>query len=280
MNVLESKCKELLESIINGDINKYNRLREYIVVEISDNDYSVSNFEDSLSVGKALVIILDDLDNSGIVYKRIVLLTLFSLLTIITNDKYNKQPQTAIAAALLLILFSENQNFIGGVYFVSKLQTSKAAAHQYIGMCCVFYWTLKFNDSKPNLLHRTENRLQNAINTLTLDIPESSTRMKVIDFEHDNFKSMIDDIPLDMDLIYPGLPYDYVSEKVPTLLISNSLYFEKPTHSLEKVVTDDNNVTNNPQMQEDSNNSESAPTGCSGMFLLSLIVMIILTCSI
>ena len=147
-------------------------------------------------------------------------------------------------------------------------------------MCCVFYWTLKFNDSKPNLLHRTENRLQNAINTLTLDIPESSTRMKVIDFEHDNFKSMIDDIPLDMDLIYPGLPYDYVSEKVPTLLISNSLYFEKPTHSLEKVVTDDNNVTNNPQMQEDSNNSESAPTGCSGMFLLSLIVMIILTCSI
>ena len=43
MNVLESKCKELLESIINGDINKYNRLREYIVVEISDNDYSVSN---------------------------------------------------------------------------------------------------------------------------------------------------------------------------------------------------------------------------------------------
>ena len=111
MNVLESKCKELLESIINGDINKYNRLREYIVVEISDNDYSVSNFEDSLSVGKALVIILDDLDNSGIVYKRIVLLTLFSLLTIITNDKYNKQPQTAIAAALLLILFSENQNF-------------------------------------------------------------------------------------------------------------------------------------------------------------------------
>ena len=91
-----------------------------------------------------------------------------SLLKIIINDKIDSKPQTAIASALLLVLFSENQDFIGGEYIVSKVRTTEAAAHQYIGMACVFFWKYNLNATKPSLLYRTQQRLQKAITDSTI----------------------------------------------------------------------------------------------------------------
>ena len=152
MNTLESKCKKLLIILENGDVETYKRLRTSIVADISDNDFMVGEYEDDLAVGKALVIILDDISHGGILYKRIVLIAMRSLLKIIINDKIDSKPQTAIASALLLVLFSENQDFIGGEYIVSKVRATEAAAHQYIGMSCVFFWKYKLNATKPSLL--------------------------------------------------------------------------------------------------------------------------------
>ena len=83
MNTLESKCKKLLIILENGDVETYKRLRTSIVADISDNDFMVGEYEDNLAVGKALVIILDDIPHGGILYKRIVLIAMRSLLKII-----------------------------------------------------------------------------------------------------------------------------------------------------------------------------------------------------
>jgi hypothetical protein len=83
MNTLESKCKKLLIILENGDVEAYKRLRTSIVADISDNDFMVGEYEDDLAVGKALVIILDDISHGGILYKRIVLIAMRSLLKII-----------------------------------------------------------------------------------------------------------------------------------------------------------------------------------------------------
>ena len=80
MNSLESKCQKLLSAINGGDVETYKRLRTSIVADISDNDFMVREYEDNLAVGKALVIILDDMSRGGIIYKRIVLIAMHSLL--------------------------------------------------------------------------------------------------------------------------------------------------------------------------------------------------------
>ncbi len=282
MNTLESKCKKLLIILENGDVEAYKRLRTSIVADISDNDFMVGEYEDDLAVGKALVIILDDISHGGILYKRIVLIAMRSLLKIIINDKIDSKPQTAIASALLLVLFSENQDFIGGEYIVSKVRATEAAAHQYIGMSCVFFWKYKLNATKPSLLYRTQQRLQKAITDSTIDIPDASTRKKVVDFEYDNFNSMVHDLPLDVELKYPGVPFfnpEIVMPKIQSSFNNGLLYFKKPDSSpiTSETISNANNI-NKQVFHSDSKKTEST-TGCLGMLLL-MITLFIVACSI
>ena len=229
MNSLESKCQKLLSAINGGDVETYQRLRTSIVADISDSDFFVREYEDNLAVGKALVIILDDMSRGGIIFKRIVLIAMHSLLKIIINDKNDNSSETAIASALLLILFSENQNFVGGEYIVSKARSTKIAAQQFFGISCVFYWKYKFNPSKPSLLYRTQQRLQKAISSSALDTPDVSTRKKVIDFEYVNFNSLLHDLPLDVELKYPVFPFfdqEVVISRILSMFNAESLYFK------------------------------------------------------
>ena len=238
MESLESKCQKLLSSINIGDVETYKRLRMSIVIGIIDNDFMVREYEDNLAVGKALVVILDDMSYCGMVYKRVALIAMHSLLKIIINDKNDNNPQTAIASALLLILFSENQDFIGGEYIASKVRTAEAAVHQYIGMSCVFYWKYKFNPLTPNLLCRTQQRLQRAISSSVLDTPDASTRKMVVDFEYDNFCSMLHCLLLDVELKYHGVSFDEeIFQRIQSLFNVELRYFNTPSPSIINNVT-------------------------------------------
>lgn len=278
---LDSKCQKLLSAINCGDVETYKRLRTSIAADISDNDFMVREYEDNLAVGKALVVILDDISRGGIIYKRIVLVAMHSLLKIIINDKNDNNSQTAIASALLLILFSENQNFIGGEYIVSKVKSTEAAAHQFIGISCVFYWKYKFNLSKPSLLYRTQQRLQKAISSSTLDTPDASMRKKVVDFEYDNFNSMLHDLPLDVELKYPGVPYfdpEVVFPRIQSMFNADSLYFKNPVPSPinNEPMTTGNNI--NRQVYNASHKSSSS--GCLSFVILLIVTSIIMAFSL
>lgn len=268
MNYLENNCQNLLVALKNGDTEAYKRLRLSIVTEISDIDYIVRPFDDNFTVGKVLTILLDDLPHTGSIYKRIVLISVFTLLNVIINDKADHNPKTAIASALLLILYSENQDFIGGEYIASMVRTTDAAAHQFIGMQCVFYWKYKFNESKQSLLPRTQQRLQHAINSSVIDIPDISTRNKIIDFEYDNFNTMLKDLPIDVELKYPGLPIldpEMVKPKIQSLFNSDLLYFKIPNDSSNKIKEENNGLK-----------KTDTPSGCLN-FLISFIVISLIT---
>ena len=280
MNDLESKCQKLLLSITSGDVDAYKRLRTSIVAEISDNDFMVRDYEDNLAIGRGLVIILDDMPQNGLIYKRVVLIALRSLLKIIISDKNDNNPETAIASALLLIMFSEEQDFVGGEYIVSKVRTTDAAAHQFIGMMCVFYWKYKFNASKPTLMPRTQQRLQTAINTSTIDTPDTSTRKKIIDFEYDNFNSMLHDLPLDVELKYPGVPFfdpEIVIPKIHSLFNTNFLYF-KIAESIPNTKTTYNDNISRPVTSTVSKTTESS-SGCLSLIVFFIVTSLIMACS-
>lgn len=281
MTDLESKCQKFLLSITSGDVDAYKRLRTSIVADISENDFRVRDFEDDLAIGKGLTVILDDMSHNGLIYKRVVLIALRSLLKIIMSDKNDTNSQTAIASALLLILFSENQDFVGGEYIVSKVRTTDAAAHQFIGMTCVFYWKYKFNISKPTLLSRTQQRLQTAINNSTIDTPDASTRKKVIDFEYDNFKSMLHDLPLDVELKYHGIPFsdpEIVLPRIQSLFKTGLLYFKKP-ESTPNTITTNNNAINRPVTTTIPKTTESS-SGCLGLIIFFIVTSLIMACSV
>lgn len=282
MDPLESKCQKLLSAISGGDVEIYKRLRTSIVTDISDNDFMVPEFEDNLAVGKALVVILDDISRGGIIYKRIVLIAMHSLLKIIVNDKNNNIPQTATASALLLILFSENQNFVGGEYIVSKVRSTETAAHQYIGMTSVFYWQYKFNASKPTLLFRTQQRLQAAVAS-SLDIPDISTRKKVIDFEYNNFNSIIHDLPLDVELNYPGVPFfvpEIMLPKIQSMFNTELWYFKKPDFSTQNRETITIRDSINKHACHTSSKVAKSSSGCLGLFIVLIITSVIMACSL
>ena len=284
MSDLESKCFKLLLSIDNGDVDAYKRLRTSIVADISDNDFMVRDFDENLTIGKALVVILDDMPQNGMIYKRVVLIALRSLLKIILSDKNDNNSETAIASALLLILFSEEQDFVGGEYIVSKVRNTEAAAHQFIGMTCVFYWKYKFNASKPTLMPRTQERLQTAINTSTLDTPDTSTRKKVIDFEYDNFNSMLHDLPLDVELKYPGVPFfdpEIVLPKVQSLFKTGLLYFKKAEQiqNTNTTINDNRNNNNRPVTNALPKATESS-SGCLGLIVFFIVTSVLMACSL
>lgn len=280
MTDLESKCQKLLLSITSGDVDAYKHLRTSIVADISDNDFMVEDFEDDLAIGKGLTVILDDMSHNGVIYKRVVLIALRSLLKIIMSDKNDTNSQTAIASALLLILFSENPDFLGGEYIVSNVRTTDAAAHQFIGMTCVFYWKYKFNASKPTLMPRTQQRLLTAMNTSTIDTPDSSTRKKVIDFEYENFNSMLHDLPLDVELKYPGEPFfdpEIAIPKIQLLFNTRLLYFQK-TESIPNAKTTTSNISR-PVTTTVPKTTES-PSGCLGLVVFFIVTSLIMACSV
>ena len=241
----------------------------------------VRDFEDNLAIGRGLVVILDDMPHSGVIYKRVVLIALRSLLKIIISDKNDNNSQTAIASALLLILFSENRDFVGGEYIVSKVRATDAAVHQFIGMTCVFYWKYKFNASKPSMMLRTQQRLQTAINTSTIDTPDTSARKKVIDFEYDNFNSMLHDLPLDVEMRYPGVPFfdpEIVLPKVQSLFNTRLLYFKKTEHIPNTNATNNRNNINRPMTNAVTPKTESS-SGCLGLVVFFIVTSIIMACS-
>lgn len=231
MEFLESKCQKLLSSIDCSDVENYKRLRTVIVADISNEDFMICEYEDSLTIGKALLVILDDMSYRGIIYRRIVLVAMHALLKIIINDKNDANPQTAIASVLLLILFSENQDIIGGEYIVSKVRSTEVAAHQYVGMSCVFFWKYKFCSSKPCFLSRTQQRLQKVISSSFLTVSDTSTRKAIIDFEYGNFNSMLHDLPFDVEIKYPGIPFlepNVVFSRIQSMFEAEPRYFKNP----------------------------------------------------
>ena len=282
MNNFESKCQKLLLSINNGDVDTYKRLRTSIVADISDNDFMVEDFEDNLAIGKGLVVILDDMPQNGIIYKRVVLIALYSLLKIIISDKKDNNPQTAIASALLLILFSEEQKFVGGEYIVSKVRRTDVAVHQFIGMMNVFYWKYKFNASKPTLMPRTQKRLQTAINTPTIETPDISTRKKIIDFEYDNFNTMLVDLPLNIELKYPGVPFfdpEIVLPKIQSLFnLNTGLFYFKKTEQIPNTISNNNRNDINKPMTDAVPKTIESSSGCLGFIVFFIVTSIITTC--
>ena len=280
MESLESKCQKLLLSISCGDVENYKRLRTFIVADISNDDFMVCENEDNLTVGKALLVILDDMSHRGIIYKRIVLVAMYALLKIIINDKNDANPQTAIASILLLILFFENQDFIAGEYILSKVR-STAAAHQYIGMSCVFFWKYKFNSTKQSFLYRTQQRLQKAISASYLDTSDVSTRKKVVDFEYDNFNSMLHDLPFDVEINYPGVPFlePYVIiPRIQSMFNVELRYFKNPASS--PVKTEAITIGNNINKQVNNTSQKDSSLGCLGFVILLISMSVIVACSI
>lgn len=275
MESLESKCKKMLSALSTGDIEKYKRARAFIVADVSDNYFSEYEYGDGLTVGKALVVLLDDMSRKGVIYKRLVLIAMFALLKTIIGDKNDSKPQTAIASALLLILFSENQDFIGREYIASKVRTTEAAAHQFIGMSCVFLWKYKFNLFKQSLLPRTQQRLQKAISSSVIETPDVLIRKKVIDFEYENFNSILHDLPIDVDLKYPGMPsFDFEVDlpKIQSMFTSESWYVtsqEPSSVNNETMGEIINRAANNTSCKESS-------SGCLSVVTLLIIVLVII----
>ncbi len=154
-----------------------------------------------------------------------------------------------------------------------------AAAHQFIGMMCVFYWKYKFNASKPTLHYRTDQRLQKAINSSTIDTPDISTRKKVIDFEYDNFNSMLHDLPLDVELKYPGVSFfepEIVLPKIQSLFNSEQLYFKR-IESLPNTKTIYSTM-NKPLTNAVSKTTESS-SGCLGFVILFIVTSLLMAYS-
>lgn len=271
MDTMENKCQKLLAAINSGDIDTYVYTRISIVAEISDNDYFINENENGLVIGKALVIILGEMSHKGIVYKRVVLVALYSLLKVVIDDKEDNDNSTAIAFALLLILFSENQNFIGGEYIVSKVKTVEIAAKQHFGMLCVFYWKYYLNGAKPTLLYRTQQRLQNATKVfININVPDISVRKKVIDFEYDNFKSMVHDMPIDIELKYPGIPY-YNPET--DFAMIRALFNEEPQY-FKKHIDEPKRTTKQPERSIPTNSSSIQRKGEDGVSNSGCMVML------
>lgn len=304
MKELENKCKYLLLSIENGDVEAFKRFRASIIAEIIDDSFEVDTFGDYLTIGKAVFVILDDMPNNGMMYNRVVLTALYSLLKLIINDKNDCSTDTAIASALLLVLFSENQDFFGGEYIVSKVKSVDMAIHQYMGICCVFYWKYSFAENKPLLFGRTQQRLQKALESPILQIPDVATRNKVIDFEYNNLNSMIHDLPVDLTLRYRGLMYvDYekVLSSINSSLRQDLLYFTN-TNSLKqdnqsfeqtiipnvpkKEVVRQDSASNkelenkNNQKKNTLSNQSKSSSGCMGILIIFIVISLVVMLSI
>lgn len=288
MASLENYSLNLINALEKKDFSAYNRNRVALVASIADNDFMVDSIQDYLVVGKALTIVLDDLSKTGLIYRRVVLTALYSLLKNIISDKQDLHPNTAIASAYLFIIYVENRDFIGAEYLIKKLRgDTDATVYQLIGMMCVFLWKFKLSHYPVKFEGRTQSRLLDAMSNSVTDIPNESTRKKVIDFEYENFKSMISDLPLDIELKYPGVPFfdpEYVFPKIQSMFKPSSSYF------ISNSIIEENDILNDSESEisslatgpsnTESDNSNSFPNqknneGCLFSIIMVIIIFII-----
>lgn len=273
MNIEES-ANNLLSALKEKNKDQYDRCRVSIVAQIFDNDFFAEQIKDNLSVGKALFVILDNMPKSGMIYKRVILTAMYCLLKVIYQDRDNEKIETALASLMMFILFAENTDFIGGEYLASNLKSADAAAHQTIGMMCVFLWKYKFSSNQPIIKRRTLQRYQNALSNSITDTPDIATRNKVIDFEYNNFSTMIKCMPIDIELKYPGVPFfdpEFVYPKIRNLFISGSQYLlEDELGSGQSIKSTYEKKEHNSELKPRSNptiSTGSSNGGCLGVMV-------------
>ncbi len=277
MNIVEKLSTNIVESLEKNDIGSYKHYRDELIIRVANQDFfSLEDIKSYFIVGKALVLILDDMyKNPPLLYKRIVLCAVYCLLKTIINDKYDKEECTTHASVLLYILFSENKDLICGEYMMSKLRNNaEATVYQFVGMQSVFYWKYKLSNHNIQIMPRIEQRWASAVSPSTSKIPDESTRQKVTDFEYNNFSSLLDSIPMDIEMKYPGVFIDPLDDtEIITRLKS---VFRPSTFNFLKKEVQANTTEPSP-----TSSKKSSKRGCMVLTLicimLALIIMAILT---
>lgn len=276
----------LTKSLEEQDMATFKRCRTAIVSALADNDYMINSTEnlfempsisDNLLVGKSLTILLSDMSKSGLIYRRIVVSAMYCLIKTIINDKYDNNKETALASIFLLILFHENQDFIGGEYIAQGVRNNpEVAAQQFIGMTCVFYWMYKLSSFNIELDTITDSRLQKALKNLLLQIPDESTRKKIVNFEYDNFGAMSKSIPLDFELKYPGIPFfepDVVFSKIEAMFGNTLMYFQTNDNEASKIKKTSQCTSPNQNTVKHTTPSSNG-SGCLSVIILVIIVSV------
>lgn len=251
MNVVENLSVEIIKSLKDDNITSYKLYREELIIRVANQDFfNLEDIGNYFIVGKALTLILDDMYKTPpLLFKRIVMSAIYCLLKTIIKDKYDKEECTMYASVLLYILFSENKDFIGGEYLMSKLRNNaEAAAYQFVGMQNVFYWKYKLSNQNLQFPERIEQRLACAISPAAPNIPDESTRKKIIDFEYDNFASLLDCIPMDIETTYHGVFIDPLDEEI---LVRLKSAFKPNTSNFLKVKVQS---TCNPKISDTKDN--------------------------
>lgn len=239
LNILKISS-QLVDSFNSNNWESFKKLRISIVAMIATRDYlyreireylsSYSLVEDNIVIGEALLLILSDMKKSGIAYKRMVLCSFYCLLKAVISDKANLNKDSVKASSLLLVLFYENKQFIQNQYIYHKVRGNyEIAENQYIGVTNVFFWFIIFSPYQVSFNDITKSRLKKALSDLVLDTPDVDVRRKIIDFEFENFKVVIDTIFYDLELHYPGLPYEDEGKLYQRIL---SLFCEKTSSDM------------------------------------------------
>lgn len=276
----------LTKSLEEQDMATFKRCRTAIVSALADNDYMINPTEnlfempsisDNLLVGKSLTILLSDMSKSGMIYRRVVVSAMYCLIKTIINDKHGNNKETALASIFLLILFHENQDFIGGEYIAQGVKNNpEVAAQQFIGMTCVFYWMYKLSSFNIELDTITDSRLQKALKDLLLQIPDESTRKKIVNFEYDNFDAMSKSIPLDFELKYPGIPFfepDVMFSKIETMFCNTLMYFRTNDNEASKINKTSQYTSPNQNTVKHTTPSSNG-SGCLSVIILVIIISV------
>ena len=109
-------------------------------------------------------------------------------------------------------------------------------------------------------------------------MPDESTRMKIVDFEYNNFDAMSKSLPLDFELKYPGVPFfepDVVFSKVEALFGNSLMYFHTNNDGLSKKYVDKTShypSTNQNTVKRTTPSSNGS--GCLSVIILVIIVSI------
>ena len=249
MEKIEEYSAKIIESLESKDFERYKRCRNLLVSEVIDEMLMLKNIQDFLLVGKALTIISDDFAvKNHVIYKRVILTAVYCLLSVLLKDKNDAKHNNALASALLLIIFTEDEDFLAANYFIDKFVNVQKAAEQYTAMQCVFYWIYKLSNYPVNLETRTSHRVLDSFTKIITQIPDEGQRNRLIDFEYGNFESIVQTIDIDLTLKFPGIDvmmsdYEITMSRIGRMFKATSLYFTSSTDS----DIDPRNRTPNPQ---------------------------------
>lgn len=277
MDIVEKLSTAIVESLEKNDVRLYEHCRGELIMRVVDQDFfSLEYIKSYFIVGKALFLILDDMYNSPpLLYKRVVLCAVYCLLKTIVNDKSDKEECSVHASVMLFVLFSENKNFIGGEYLVSKLRNdTEAAAYQFVGMQNVFYWKYKLSNKNIQISQRTKQRVTSVI-SLPIKIPDESSRQKVMDFEYKNFSSLLEIIPIDIEMKYRGIFVDPLDTESHARLINSAFkpstfnFLKKEDLKAEDAETSDANTST-------LSREKNVKKGCMGLITSVLILIVVI----